>query len=75
MIKIDIKDSELVEAPSSMAETIVISRLNSAGVPVKGVLRFCGVSSGTIRTFREPTSDGIQTFVWEPYSSKYKGKT
>lgn len=50
---------------SAMWECWILGKLRDAGVPVKGMLKFNGIESGTLIRFDQPEDFGVTTFVWE----------
>ena len=57
------KDWELTPA---LWERWIVGKLKDAGVPIKGVLKFSGLESGTLLRLDDPADFGRAKWVWVP---------
>lgn len=66
MVKIDINNYiEAEQMSPNVWEGRVIQKLKNAGIPIKGILLYRGLESGTLHRLDDPT-DGSLSYVWCP---------
>lgn len=66
-ITVRINVSEIVRYRTpELWETFVMGKLREAGVPVKGVLLYGGIESGTLMRRDDPEDFGVTIYTWRP---------
>ena len=47
-------------------EMWIVGKLKDAGIPIKGVLKFSGLSSGALYRLDDPADFGMVSYTWVP---------